>query len=411
MYKFCIQFCFILQFFSNHIFDVANNSPKNLRHYKFTIVRFLVALLSNADFINRVAELVDDEVDELKPLYDTLIVEVVIFIQNTSKNADLHQGKPNGKYWKVMLHNLYDILDLVNNLLPNQIFIASVTRLIDHESLTVRRKTLELLNTRLAQKKFADDDHEDLLALIDPVTSVLSGPHKFVNPEVEVIHQTALITLKLLAKLLAYKRPDVFKPVSCNIFSKLKCYVIELLQEVKRNLQSLLRLYNNLFNLYLQILDLTTELIKKREGAVLGSAALCVAELCSSMRIHAIQSLNKFVPAIIKLLDKYCHSETPDILTISIVSALQKIVESFGNFLSLYLDQLLYELARLNFLYTDSEHPKVNYSYNFNLVYDNFSISLFFFVIYFVKRGETLCKRIHFDNSWIHIGRKVCITI
>lgn len=101
--------------------------------------------------------------------------------------------------------------------------------------------------------------------------------------------------------------------------------------------------------------------MKKREGAVLGSAALCVAELCSSMRVHAIQSLNKFVPAIIRLLDKHCHQEIPDILTISIVSALQKIVESVGNFLSLYLDQLLYELARLNFLYTDSEHPKVNF--------------------------------------------------
>lgn len=52
------------------------------------------------------------------------------------------------------------------------------------------------------------------MSLIDPVTSVLSGPHKFVNPEVEIIQQTALITLKLLAKLLASKRPDVFKPVS-----------------------------------------------------------------------------------------------------------------------------------------------------------------------------------------------------
>ncbi|OXU28122.1 hypothetical protein TSAR_002629 [Trichomalopsis sarcophagae] len=308
-----------IKFKSNHIFDVANNSPKQLRHYKFTIVRFLVSLLSGSDFINRVAELDEDDVEILRPIYDQLIVELVIYIQNTSRNADLHQGKPNGKYWKVMLHGLYDILDLVNNLLPNQIFIASAARLIDHDSLTVRRKALELLNARLAQKKFTDEDHEDLLGLIEPITSVLSGPHKFVNPEVEVIQQTALITLKLLAKVLASKRPDVFKP----------------------------------------ILDLATELVKKREGAVLGSAALCVAELCSSMRVHAIQSLNKFVPAIIRLLEKHCHQEIPDILTISIVSALQKIVESVGNFLSLYLDQLLYELSRLNFLYTDSEHPKI----------------------------------------------------
>ena len=32
-----------------------------------------------------------------------------------------------------------------------------------------------------------------------------------------------------------------------------------------------------------QVLELATELVKKREGAVLGSAALCVAELCRAV--------------------------------------------------------------------------------------------------------------------------------
>lgn len=104
---------------------------------------------------------------------------------------------------------------------------------------------------------------------------------------------------------------------------------------------------------------MTTELLNTREGPVLGSAALCVAELCSSMRIHAIHSLNKFVPAILRLLENHCHQGVPDIIVISIVSALQKIVESVGNFLSLYLDQLLFQLAKLNSVYTDTEHQKV----------------------------------------------------
>lgn len=198
---------------------MEKNSPKHLRHYKFTIVRFLISLLSNSEFINRVAQLTETEIQLLKPSYDTLIVKLVIFIQNTSKNAELNQGKPNGKYWKVMLHSLYDVLDLVNNLLPNNIFIESVVQLISHESLTVKRKALELLNARLAQKKFSEDDFEDLLAFMDPITKVLDGPNKFVNPEVEVMQQTALISLKLLAKLLAPQYPDVFKPVSSKIIT------------------------------------------------------------------------------------------------------------------------------------------------------------------------------------------------
>lgn len=104
---------------------------------------------------------------------------------------------------------------------------------------------------------------------------------------------------------------------------------------------------------------MTTELLQTKDGPVLASAVLCVAELSCSMRTHALYSLNKFVPAILKLLGTHCHQNVPDVIIISIISALQKIVESLGNFLSLYLDQLLSELTRLSSLYTDTEHPKV----------------------------------------------------
>ncbi|KAI4480692.1 hypothetical protein M0802_014164, partial [Mischocyttarus mexicanus] len=309
----------ILSFQHKHVFDVTKNTPKHLRHYKFVLVQFLRNLLSSTDFISRVAGYSSEEVDEIRTHYDALIIELVLLIHNTSKTADLYQGKPIVKYWKVLLHHLYDVLDLVNNLLPNNMFLISVNRLLDHESLTVKKKALELLNARLQQRKFNDEDHHDLLNLIDSLLDVIDINVKSENQESEIVQQTVLITFKLLAKLLASKHPMVFKP----------------------------------------ILELTTELLKTRKGPILGSAALCVAELCSCLRTHAIQSLNKFVPALIKLIETYCHEEIPDVVTISIVSAFQKIVESVGNFLSLYLDQILYELTRLNSFYTDTDHPKI----------------------------------------------------
>ncbi|XP_076648122.1 HEAT repeat containing 1 homolog l(2)k09022 [Halictus rubicundus] len=308
-----------MSFKYKHIFDVANSSPKHLRHYKYILVQFLSNLLSSPDFINRVAELDSSEADNMKAYYDQLMVELILLIQSTSKNADKHQGKPLAKYWKVLLHHLYDVLDLVNNLLPNGTFLFSVKRLMEHELLTVNRKALELLNARLQQRKFGEEDYADLMSLIEPLLEIIQTKTKSETQEQEIVQQTVLITLKLLAKLLAADNPTVFKP----------------------------------------ILDMTTELLKTREGPVLGSAALCVAELCSSMRIHAIHSLNKFVPAILQLLENHCHQDVPDVIVVSIVSALQKIVDSVGNFLSLYLDQLLSELARLNSLYTDTEHPKI----------------------------------------------------
>lgn len=207
-----------------YVFDVANSSPKYLRHYKYTLVQFLSNLLSSPDFINRIAELDSAEVDNLRPYYDQMIVELILLIQSTSKTADRHQGKPFLKYWKVLLHYLYDVLDLINNLLPNAIFLDSIKRLMDRELMTVKRKALELLNTRLQQRKFGEEDYADLLSLIESLLKIIEVRVKSETQEQEIVQQTVLITLKLLAKLLATEHPSVFKPVSSS--ERLQCFYL-----------------------------------------------------------------------------------------------------------------------------------------------------------------------------------------
>ncbi|XP_036142553.1 HEAT repeat-containing protein 1 [Monomorium pharaonis] len=307
-----------MKFQYKNIYDVTKSTPKNLRHYKITAVQFLSNLLSHEDFINRVAVLSQNEANNMNKYCDRLAIELILLIETISKTADQHQNKPSAKYWKVLLHHLYDVLDLVNNLLPNSLFLQSVKNLLKHELLSVKKKALELLNARLLQKKFNEEIHVDLLSLIKPLADFFDVDVKVENQEQEIIQQTVLISLKLLGKLLAVDHPAVFRP----------------------------------------ILDITTQLLHSKNGPVLANAALCVAELCSSMRTHALYSLNKFVPAILKLLETHCHQNVPDVIVISIVSALQKIVESLGNFLSLYLDQLLSELTILSSEYTNTEHPK-----------------------------------------------------
>ncbi|KAG5324840.1 HEAT1 protein, partial [Pseudoatta argentina] len=309
-----------MKFQYKNIYDVTKSTPKSLRHYKITAVQFLSNLLSSEDFINRVAVLNQDETDNINKHCDHLAIELIMLIQIISKIADQHQNRPSAKYWKVLLHHLYDVLDLVNNLLPNTLFLQSIKNLLKHEILLVKKKALELLNARLLQKKFGEDTHEELLSLVKPLTDFFKVEVKVENQEQEIVQQTVLISLKLLTKLLAIDRPTVFRP----------------------------------------ILDITTELLESKNGPVLANAALCVAELCSSMRTHALYSLNKFVPAILKLLKTHCYQNVPDVIVISIVSALQKIVESLGNFLSLYLDQLLYELTMLNSQYINTDHPKAS---------------------------------------------------
>lgn len=202
-----------MKFPYKYIYDVTKSAPKNLRHYKITAVQFLSNLLSSQNFINRVAMLNQNEANEMNEYYEHLAVELILLIQIISKIADQHQSKPSAKYWKVLLHHLYDVLDLVNNLLPNAMFLKSIKNLLKHELLSVNKKALELLNARLLQKKFNDEDHIDLLSLIKSLMNFLNTEVKVETQEQEVAQQTVLISFKLLAKLLATDHPAVFKPV------------------------------------------------------------------------------------------------------------------------------------------------------------------------------------------------------
>lgn len=111
---------------------------------------------------------------------------------------------------------------------------------------------------------------------------------------------------------------------------------------------------------------MTTELLRTKDGPMLGNAVLCLAELVGSMEAHVLYELDNFLPAILNLLKIHCHQNVPDSMVVSIVTALQKIVESVGNFLSPYLNKFLSELTILNSLYTDTENPKVFYAFVFS---------------------------------------------
>lgn len=176
-------------------------------------MQFLSSLLSSQDFINRVALLDEDETNKMTEFCDYLVIELILLVQIASKIADQHQNKPSAKYWKVLLHHLYDVLDLVNNLLPNVQFLKSIKNLMMHELLSVKKNALELLNARLLQKKFNQDDHIDLLSLIEPMTNFVQM--KTETQEEEIVQQTVLISLKLLVKLLAVNQfyATIFKPV------------------------------------------------------------------------------------------------------------------------------------------------------------------------------------------------------
>ncbi|XP_069672379.1 HEAT repeat-containing protein 1 [Periplaneta americana] len=289
------------------LFDVSLHTPKQLRHYKFSICTFLSSLLSST-FVNRVAALNDQDTLELEPLYRQLIEHTLTYIQAISRKQDTSEQNA-AKYWNAMLSLNYDILDKVNALLPADMFIAVMRNLLKHKLITLRRKALELLNTRLQLQ--TSWNHEALTSLLPLFVEVMDDIGDTpARPEVETIQQAAMLTLKLLARQLAAEDPVRFK----------------------------------------QILERVTQLAQSPavQGNLLASVVLCLAELVSTLRAHAIANLNQFVPTVIKILRTQRDIDSPNLLSLSAVTAVLKIVESLPHFLSPYLHKLLLEVCYLS---------------------------------------------------------------
>ncbi|XP_052747082.1 HEAT repeat-containing protein 1 [Bicyclus anynana] len=296
---------------SGDIFSISGHTPIQLRHYKYVIVTFMTTCLSSSRFIQHCSQAVDLKVMENN--YKTFIINILTFIQSISKVAD----EKTAKYWRVMLHHSYDLLDHTNNLLSAPMFLSVIRGLLKHTLQTVRRKSMELLNTKIqfSPEMFTDVDKTLMFSLLPSLLDIVKTIEIQENvdenaaQELELNQQTALLSLKLLTRMLALDNPDEFTPVLETVTN-----------------------YTCNPNL---------------SGNVMASVVLCLAELCGNLKAHALSSLRKFMPALIKVLKKQRKAETPELVLLSSVTAISKIVESVPLFLSPYLQKILYEYALL----------------------------------------------------------------
>ncbi|KAF2881660.1 hypothetical protein ILUMI_24517 [Ignelater luminosus] len=312
---------------SKFVFDIKRYTAKQFRHYKYVIITFTANLLSSTQFVNQVAKLSDDEILGLESLFKDMIINILNYIQVTSKVAERNSNTPQAQYWKVILHHSYDVLDAINALLTNQLFLMVIRGLMVYSLSTVRKRALELLNNKLQHNsEFINEcDKTELYnTIVSPLVNIIKSINTNDEPEQELIIQKALFSLKLLVKHLAQENPDKFT----------------------------------------QILDFISDLIKANVNKInentLASLILCLAELCNTLKARAISTLNKFMPILIKILKSHKNLDTPNLLLISDITAIQKIVDSLPLFISPYLEKLLYEVALLSCKWNmESEDPKI----------------------------------------------------
>lgn len=150
------------------ILNVNACPNRYVRYYKYMCVQFVGNLTSSTEFVNKIAQLSEDETKQMKPHYQNAIISVLTLIPDVSKAAENKADASHVAYWKTLLHNCYDILENVISLLSPNMVLVVVEGLLSHKLPSVRRKVIELLNNKLQFQTefFAESDEENLIRLL-----------------------------------------------------------------------------------------------------------------------------------------------------------------------------------------------------------------------------------------------------
>ena len=190
-------------------------------------------------------------------------------------------------------------------------FISVVHSLLSHSIPSIRRRAMELLSAKLQHQSnffLLVEDEAALLDLIPPVTAIAVGQGS--NEEAALNQQTAFFTLKLLCRFMGASASSSFRPV----------------------------------------LDVVVDTISPTtttSTTVLASAFLCLAELIQNLGVQSLPHLPRYGANLVARLGDMSSIENHDLLLLSVVTAVYKLVETMPQFLVPYLPPILKQVSKL----------------------------------------------------------------
>lgn len=293
------------------IFSLKTHTDVQLRHFKYLVLQFVKNLLASPEVEAKVNHLSEETKLGMKGMFQDIILNVLTLIPEISKALDHQRMKPFEKSWHAILQNSFDILEAAIGLLSPDMLLVVVENLILHEFLLVRKKVIELLNRKLEENYFDVCEHKKLMKLMVPLKKICDTiGNDEGSTALEVVQQSALMSIKLLARKLSEDNPEDF----------------------------------------VDILEQLTEVVdsEKIKTTVLVNLVICVAELTAVLKVRAIGMLGSLMPSILRLMSVRDDDPVAFLLLYSAVSALLRIIETVPLFLSPYLSQIISQLTRLS---------------------------------------------------------------
>uniref|UniRef100_T1J0A3 HEAT repeat-containing protein 1 n=1 Tax=Strigamia maritima TaxID=126957 RepID=T1J0A3_STRMM len=304
------------------VFDVISLKPHEFRNFQFNCVTFVASVVGSQMFTEQISEIREVQPKEFETSCKILLEQILHFSNRVALSSESNSAKTLEKFWKTLLHRTYEVLDKVNALLPGSLFVSVISSLMDSKLSIVRRKAMELLNSRLQFHPDALQESEvrSLAVLIDPllqqVKDVENSDSSLTN------HQVALLSLKMLCRSFGSHQSSQLIPV-------LEVVISSFIRNIEHDV-------------------------------ICGSALLCLVEVCACLGAFAIGSLQTFMPYVLDIFSKHSRLLSQELLLMSVISSVLRLVETLSHFLSPYLPDLIEQICIISTNEICNQKPAIN---------------------------------------------------
>ncbi|KAG0164360.1 HEAT repeat-containing protein 1 [Apophysomyces sp. BC1034] len=298
-----------------NLFNVNEHNAKQLRQYKLATVNFVSQLLASKGFLSKVmvqSNTVEGFEEMMQPYYLEAVEQSLKIVASFTEFRDRYAVSEGAnavvaKFWRAIPKVVYDVLEKINALLPVRAFAGVISHLSKHPEAAVRRRAMAILNQKIIsfEGRMPEDDEGLLISLISDLTVLIETEDSKANDEDSSINkQSALMCISSLAKLCGGIYPAQFADAIPIIIGDHGLRVA---------------------NAQLKV-----------------SCLVALTIICQEIGPRAVPHLPKFMPAVIDVLSVTVNAENPNVmLQLSVVSALEAIVETLPHFVSPYLPKML----------------------------------------------------------------------
>ncbi|EQC39260.1 hypothetical protein SDRG_03465 [Saprolegnia diclina VS20] len=249
----------------------------------------------------------------LQHAYLLLAQGILLFLRRVTKTKEALAAKKNdmADRWDAIAATALEAMNNLQQLLTAPGFVAVIGELLQHEDGVIRRRALQLLNERIEETEATLTFEEELLFvdMLDDLSSVLEDPSALLTDK-----QMAILSVDVLTRFFAHKHAQPFLNILPTVMACCKLP-----------------------------LDVTAN------GHVIGSAFVCLSNLCHSLGPAVFPFVPQFFPTLLTCLDASTSASSADAsLTLTLqqclLAAMRAMTTKFPQFLVSYLPKMLHLL-------------------------------------------------------------------